>query len=130
MSDWPSDWPPEMKEFWTRKATENGWNALIIEGVRRNIEYIRSLDESSRVPRYFHSDRSMDGHEDFFKAVEDDGELVVVRQIVIGPEGTHRYWWRVREDEEGFLTDQPMPPDVEGLLPISADEFEAHWVSS
>ena len=130
MSDWPTDWPPETRGYWTRRAAELGWSEHVISGVRRNIEYIRGLDESPRAPSYFRfPDRGLDGHEHFFKVVEDDDELVVVRQIDKSQDGTHRYWWQAREDDAGFLTDQPLRPDVEGLIPISADEFESHWTS-
>ncbi|MGH2671857.1 MAG: hypothetical protein ACRDHC_02665 [Actinomycetota bacterium] len=111
----------------TRRAPTTAGDAYTIDANRRWIEYRRSLDESSRVPGYYPWTDHGDGFEGFYKVIEDEGDLVVIRQIDIDQDGIRRYWWQVSEDERGGLADQPLPPDEEGLLPISAEEFESRW---
>ncbi len=67
----------------------------------------------------------------FFEAVEDAGELVAIRQLTVESDGTkHVYSAEHLDDEWGFLTDQPLRPDEsDGLLPISAETFQAAWDS-
>jgi hypothetical protein len=64
-----------------------------------------------------------------FETVEDDGELVAIRQLVVEPSGAvHRYWWDHPEDEAGFLTDQPVDY-IDRLDAISPDEFTGLWTA-
>ena len=128
MSDWPSDWPPEVRDFYAGLAAKWNWNSGIIDGVRRNVEYIRSLEEGASPPTFYRSPE-IDGEEYFFQAVQDGDDLIAVRQINVNGRGVHRYWWQAREDADGFLTDVELRPDTDELVPISANEFEHRWQS-
>jgi len=92
--------------------------------------YFRSLDESQRPRTHW---RGVDPDDNdtqwLFETVDDDGQRVAIRQLVIEPSGAiHRYWWEHLEDEAGFLTDQPVDY-VDKLDEISAAEFARLWTS-
>jgi hypothetical protein len=54
-----------------------------------------------------HFSGDAEGAKRLFEAVEDRGELVAIRQVVIDADGVaHRYSWRRREDENGGLSEQ------------------------
>ena len=54
-------------------------------------------------------------------------DLVAIRQIDIDPNGVaHRYSWRQREDDAGFLTDQAISSSAE-IVPLPREEFLAAW---
>jgi hypothetical protein len=98
----------------------------------RVIAFYRGLDEGPGPFRFFRFlDASLDGHRYWTKAVEVEGELVAIRQIEDTEVGrARRYWWQHLDDRSGMLTDQPLPPDPgqEGLIEISADEFDRRWM--
>jgi hypothetical protein len=126
MGRWPDGWPDEVARCYERLALQFNWPATVIEGVVANVEYLRTLSRSDR-PRHY-LEGQFEGRRGLYEAVEDRGELVVIRQVEIGPDGdAHRYWWGYREDDVGFLTDQALSPDCR-LQPLSADEFAAAWL--
>jgi hypothetical protein len=65
----------------------------------------------------------------FFESVEDQGELVAIRQLTVESDGRrHAYTAKHLDDEWGFLTGQPLrPAESEDLQPISAEAFQAAW---
>ncbi|MGP3772730.1 hypothetical protein ACTWJ8_18080 [Streptomyces sp. SDT5-1] len=66
----------------------------------------------------------------YFEAVPDDGELIAVKQAELTPNGhLFRYSWDHLEDDHGFLTDQSLHPEEDGLEPIPAEEFRQTWIS-
>jgi hypothetical protein len=72
--------------------------------------YVRNLDASQR-PRVYWRGLDPEGNrtEWLFETVEDDGQRVAIRQMVVDASGVvHRYWWEHLEHEVGFLTDQPV----------------------
>jgi hypothetical protein len=55
-------------------------------------------------------------------------EVVAIKQIQVAPDGTvSRYWWQWMQDDRGFLTDQPLDPQIDDLDSISAEEFRRYW---
>jgi hypothetical protein len=88
---------------------------------------IRALDESAN-PRGYWRDVHEDGSEWLFETVEDDRTAWVVKQIVVDAVGAvHRYAWDNLEDEDGFLTDQPLDPARDPITAIDAGEFFQRW---
>jgi hypothetical protein len=98
---------------------------------QRVVDHYRRLDEGPGPFRYFHfPDAGVDGHRYWIKAVEVDGQLVAIRQLEAAEEtGARRYRWQQLDDAVGMLTDPPLLPDpkAEGLLEISAEDFERVW---
>jgi hypothetical protein len=91
--------------------------------------FYRRLDEEATQRHYF---RYQDEEQSLWlwEAVPYEDELVAVKQIEVDPSGTvSRYWWQQLDDAHGFLTDQPLYPEEEGLAPISADEFRRYWAT-
>jgi hypothetical protein len=124
---WPATWPPEVADWYESLALEFGWPESVIEGVIANVEYLRQLDESDLPRSYLQGE--FEGVRWLWEAVHADGELVAVRQVEISSDGlARRYWWRRREDDAGFLTDQPLEPSDE-MTQLSREEFLAAWVS-
>jgi hypothetical protein len=93
-----------------------------------SVNYYRSLMASPRPRTYFVGQAPDEPTEQWhFGAVEDDDELVVIRQLTIEGDGTrHAYSADHIEDTWGFLTDQPLD-DFEYLSPSTADAFNAAW---
>jgi hypothetical protein len=82
---------------------------------------IRELAGRPGPRRYWHfADTDGDW---LFECVRYRGEWWCVRQI---HPGRRAYDWRHLEDEDGFLTDQPLGDDAPGE-PIPKDEFERVW---
>ena len=102
--------------------------------VEESVEYYRSLQSSSRTRRYFLAHAPDHPTERwYFEAVEDNGELVAIRQLVIEGDGSrHSYSADHMEDEWGFLTDQPLDDSIdEGLVSVcTEDTFKAAWDGS
>jgi hypothetical protein len=121
MSSWPVAWPVDVREFYESLAVQYGWPDVVVDGVAANVEYLRGLDESDRERVYLCGDDE-EGSRWYFEAVEDRGELVPIRQVEIGDDSVHRYSWRRREDESGFLTDQAIDPG-DGLERCEAAVF-------
>jgi hypothetical protein len=112
-------------DWYESLASRCGWPQSVIKGVIANVEYVRQLDGSDLPRSYLQGE--FDGVRWLFEAVHVGVELIAVRQVEIGPDGSaRRYWWRRREDDAGFLTDQPLEP-AEGLVPLSREEFLAAW---
>jgi hypothetical protein len=125
MSSWPADWPEPVRGFYAALADRFGWREATVEGVIANVEYLRALAESDRPRTYFEAD--IDKGRWLFEVVEDGGELIAIRQVVVYADGgVHRYSWRQREDDAGFLTDQAIDPS-EGVQPSNAAAFGAAW---
>lgn len=76
------------------------------------VEYYRALQQSGCARGYWVGISPDDDAERWlFETVEDGEELVVVRQLTVGTDGTRRqYSVDHFEDEWGFLTDQPLDP--------------------
>ena len=122
---WPADWSADVVEVYASLARERGWPSDTIEAVASNAQYIRGLDESERPRQHFAGD--FDGEQWLFEAVEDRGELIVIRQILIAGDGrSHRYSWRWLDDDDGGLTDQALDP-ADGPAPTTAAHFEVAW---
>jgi hypothetical protein len=92
------------------------------------IRYYLELEQSARPRRHLRGRSPDDEREQwYFEVLEDEGELIAVRQLTIEADGTrHRYSPQHLEDGWGFLTDQPIDPTDE-LSPCTADEFNAAW---
>ena len=92
----------------------------------RLVEFYRELDEGPGPFRSFHfPDASQDGHRYWFKAVDVDGDVVALRQDEVGTDDhVHKYSWIRMDDPRGMLTDQPLFPDEEESIEISAEEFD------
>jgi hypothetical protein len=91
------------------------------------IAFRRRLDEVATDRLYLRHDDE-DGGLWLWEAVRHEGELVAIKQVEVDSSGTvSRYWWQRMEDDSGFLTDQPLSPEDEGLVRIGADEFHRYW---
>jgi hypothetical protein len=93
------------------------------------VAFYRRLDEQATDRLYF---RAQDPEEEqglwLWEAVPVQDEVVAVKQIQVAPDGTvSRYWWQWMQDDRGFLTDQPLDPQIDDLDSISAEEFRRHW---
>jgi len=122
---WPAYWPSEVADWYESLASRSCWPQSVIEGVIANVEHLRRLDESDLPCSYLQAE--FEGVRWLWKAVQSGGELVAVRQIEISPDGTaRRYSWRRREDDAGFLTDQPLEPS-EVMAPLSREAFLSAW---
>jgi hypothetical protein len=122
---WPAAWPSEVADWYESLASKRGWPPATIEGVIANVEYVRQLDESDLPRSYLQGE--FEGVRWLWEAVPAGGELIAVRQIEITSDGSaRRYFWRRREDDAGFLTDQPLEPS-DDLAPLSREEFLAAW---
>ncbi|MFI7699881.1 hypothetical protein [Nonomuraea sp. NPDC049480] len=89
---------------------------------------VRQLAESDAPRRYWHMADS-DGRAWLFESVEGDGEQWAIRQVEVGADRVaRRYWWGRLQDEQGFLTDQPL--EIWELTEITEDAFEAVWQAS
>jgi hypothetical protein len=91
---------------------------------------LRALDATSR-PRGLWSGTHSDlpGVTWWFEAVLDvDDVWIVVRHLECWPEGrTLRYSVDHLEDDDGFLTDQPLDPTWDGVEEVSAEAFRSAW---
>ena len=98
---------------------------MIPDGVAR---YYAELDSSPRPRKYFVGRAPDDDLERWlFEVVEDNGELIALRQLTVGADGTRRaYSPQHLEDGWGFLTDQPIT-DADQLDTCSREEFYAVW---
>jgi hypothetical protein len=124
----PADWSAEVVDRYASRAARLGWPPSVVEAVASNAEHIRNLAGSARRRRYFAGES--EGDQWLFEAVEDLGELVVIRQVLIEPNGaTHRCSWSWIEDDEGGLTDEPLDP-LRGPSPTTAACFEEAWSGS
>jgi hypothetical protein len=92
---------------------------------------IRALAESGRERYHWRG-----SHPDFpgvvfmFETVIDDGEHRAIRHLELHAGGTVlRYSWEHLEDQDGFLTDTALQPDIAGLARLAEPEFTAAWVS-
>lgn len=92
--------------------------------------YFAALDASARSRSYW-AGASPDDPDEwwYFEAVEDGGEIVVIRQVTIERDGQrHAYSADHIDDGWGFLTDQPLvPQESEDLGPCTAERFRAAW---
>ncbi|WP_188186700.1 hypothetical protein [Nonomuraea sp. SYSU D8015] len=89
---------------------------------------VRQLAESDAPRRYWHM-ADEDGRAWLFESVEGDGEHWAIRQVEVGADrAARRYWWRRLQDEQGFLTDQPL--EIWELTEITEAAFEAVWQAS
>jgi hypothetical protein len=90
--------------------------------------YFQGLEESDRPREHWRGIDPDDGRTQWlFQTVEDGGQQIAIRQVIVHPDGViDRYWWKHLEDEAGFLTDQPVEY-TDQLIAISADEFDALW---
>lgn len=88
---------------------------------------IRAWAESVTARRYWYG---VDGHGGrwLFESVEGDGEHWAVKQVEIAPDGqVRRYWWGHPQDDHGFLTDQALNPEGDGLAELTPDAFQEVW---
>jgi hypothetical protein len=125
MTRWPAHWPAAVAERYEVLSTQFGWPQSTVEGVVANVEYLRGLEEGD-LPRVY-LQGEIEGARWLWETVLADDDLVAVRQIDIAPDGSaHRYSWRQREDDAGFLTDQAIRPSAE-IVPLPREEFLAAW---
>jgi hypothetical protein len=78
MRSWPTSWPDAVREFYESLADEFRWDDSTVAVVAAHVEYLRRLDASDRRRSYFACDA--EGARWLFEAVDDAGELVVIRQ--------------------------------------------------
>ena len=90
--------------------------------------YFQGLEESDRAREHWRVIDPDDGRAEWlFQTVEDDGQRIAIKQMIVHPSGAiDRYWWKHLEDEAGFLTEQPVDY-TEQLVAISAEEFDGLW---
>ena len=92
---------------------------------------LAALDRSG-APRGYWTGVAPDepGERWYFETVAARGAWVAVRQLSVRADGSaRRYSLDHLEDEDGFLTDQPIQPDEWGLRVISREEWQAAWAS-
>ncbi|MEW9550274.1 hypothetical protein [Nonomuraea sp. NPDC050783] len=86
---------------------------------------VKQLAESESPRRYWHTADDA-GRVWLFESVEGDGEHWAVRQVTVGADrAARRYWWGHLQDEQGFLTDQPL--EIWDLAEINGAAFESVW---
>jgi hypothetical protein len=125
MSSWPTDWSDPVRRFYMSRADRFGWPEATIEGVIANVEYIRALTESDRARAYFRADT--DEGRLLYEVVHDGDEFVAIRQVEIHPDrSVHRYSWRHREDDAGFLAEKAIDP-TDPFEPSDEAAFNAAW---
>ncbi|MFD5827307.1 hypothetical protein [Lentzea sp. NPDC060358] len=94
----------------------------------------RALDESSQPRQHYeyvdHEGLVDEGSRWLWETVAVGDETVAVKQIVMDSSGTHRYWWRLLEDDAGGLTDQPLDLAGPGLSPVPRSTFYLLWNGS
>ena len=91
--------------------------------------FIQSLAERPGPRLYLKAQDPEDGRRYLWEAVEDGGRLVAVKQLEIDVQGVRwRYDWKHLEDENGFLTDQPLNMDT-NILETTRSEFFNEWES-
>jgi hypothetical protein len=84
--------------------------------------------EDSAVPHHYWYGLDEEGGRWLFASIQGDGEHWAVKQIEIGPDGrTWRYSWKHLQDAHGFLTDQALTPDHDGLTELTPEAFEEIW---
>ena len=92
-------------------------------------QFIRSLDERPGHRQYLAAHDAEDGRRYLWEVIDDRGELVAVKQLEIDLQGRRwRYDWTHLEDENGFLTDQPLFVD-KNIRETTRDEFFKEWES-
>jgi hypothetical protein len=124
---WPADWSADVVDRYAALSARFGWPDSVVEAVASNAQYIRRLADSDRPRRHFAGE--LDGDQWFFEVVEDRGELIVIRQVLIEANGrAHHYSWMRLEDETGGLTDQALDPS-QGPSPTTAAAFDEVWSS-
>ncbi|MCK2216052.1 hypothetical protein MF672_019945 [Actinomadura sp. ATCC 31491] len=86
---------------------------------------LRRLAESESPRRYWHTADDT-GRVWLFESVEGDGEHWAIRQVEVGADrAARRYWWAHPQDQDGFLTDQPL--EIWDLAEINGAAFESVW---
>ena len=123
-------WPPDVESYYRSLAIRRGWSPETVASFWRAVEYYRELDESASARLYF-AGVDDEGWKWFFEVVEHDDELIAVKQIETPPgERAHRYWWQHLDDDDGFLTDQPLGREeiaIGRFRAVTAEEFRIVW---
>ena len=89
--------------------------------------FIRSLEEQNGHRRYLTARDPEDGRRYLWEAVHVGSDLIAVKQLEIDLQGKRcRYDWMHLEDENGFLTDQPLYID-KNILEVRRDQFFQEW---
>lgn len=93
-----------------------------------SVGYYQPLQASTRPRTYLCGDApDVPTERWYFEAVEDGGELIAIRQLVIEGDGTrHAYSADHIEDDWGFLTDQSLNGS-EALSACSPEDFHVAW---
>lgn len=89
-------------------------------------QYYLNLERSSR-PRTYYLHVGADARRWYLEAVQDGGETVPIRQLVVEADGTkHAYSAGHLDDDWGGLRDQPIG-DAERLTEIGGADFAEQW---
>ncbi|MED7923791.1 hypothetical protein SMD20_06095 [Nonomuraea sp. LP-02] len=97
---------------------------MVAPDLRRPL--VRALAEAEGPRRYWHTADEA-GRVWLFESVEGgDGEQWAIRQVEVGADrAARRYWWEHLQDEQGFLTDQPL--EIWDLTEIPGAAFDSVW---
>jgi hypothetical protein len=128
-----TDLPADVRARYRDLARRRGWPAGTESAFLDRARWFRDLDEG-RAPRTYYEgaagEPGQDGTRWLWEAAVVAGEIIATKQIEVPPDGTARcYWWRHLEDEQGFLTDQPLDPDSWQLRPVGRGVFYELWDS-
>jgi hypothetical protein len=89
--------------------------------------FIRSLEERPGTRHYLTAQDPEDGRRYLWEAVDDGGAQIAVKQLEIDLEGRRwHYDWKHLEDDNGFLTDQPLYVD-KNILKTTRNAFFEEW---
>ncbi|MBV9380143.1 MAG: hypothetical protein JOY82_22075 [Streptosporangiaceae bacterium] len=127
-----TDLPPKIAERYRRAAQQNRLLPETAAAILRAAARYRRLDEGSG-PRGYYERTDEEGLDDkggrwLWETVTVDTKIIAVKQIEVTSDGAvRRYSWRWLHDRDGFLTDQPLYPEEEGLHLITRDRFYEVW---
>lgn len=118
------------KSYHQQLAAQRGWSREVLTAVISRSKFFEDLS-SSDAPRYYFAleeDLVAPGDcADAWECVVHADNYVAIRQIsgrcgkIIG------YNWERLEDEYGFLTDQPIDPELDPVEVIPAQTFNSLW---
>lgn len=124
--------PDPVRDWYELLAVRRKWPPGTLAAVLDTAARYRALDEQPG-PRKCYSRADAEGLAEqgtrwMWETVLGGGQVTAVKQIEVTAAGTvRRYWWEKLEDDDGFLTDQPLDPEAWQLAVIGREEFYAYW---
>lgn len=126
------DLPAEVRDHCRRMAQARRWSPGTEVAYVKTVGRFRALDEGPGAHSYYEwadvEGLAEEGTRWLWETVTVGSDVIAVKQMEVPRDGpVRRYWWRWLEGDASGLTDQPLMPDEEGLIPITREVFYEIW---